>query len=58
MWIFVRLSKYLGCRSSLEAYPQISNMILDNDFGLNLCVVPTVCCMVIILNDKILEWTN
>ena len=28
-------------------------MILDNDLGFNLCVVPTVYCMIIILNNKI-----
>ena len=54
MWIPVRLSKYLDCGSSLEAYPQIGNMIPDNNFGLNLYIVPTVCYVVIILNDKVL----
>jgi len=29
-----------NCRSSLETYPQIGNVILDNDLSLNLYVVP------------------
>jgi len=58
MWISIRFSKYLGYGSSLKAYPQIGNIIPDNNFGLNLCVVPTVCCVVIILNDEVLGWTN
>jgi len=39
MWESMRLDKYLSCRSSLEAYSWISNMILDDDLGLNLYVV-------------------
>jgi len=27
-------------------------MILDDDLGLNLCVMPTICCMVIILDGQ------
>jgi len=48
-----RLGKYLGYKSSLEAYPQIYNMILDNNLGLNLCIMPTIYYMVIISNNKI-----
>ena len=33
-------------------------MISDNDFGLNLCIVPTVCCVVVILDNKVLGRTN
>jgi len=42
MWKSVRLGKYLGCRSSLEAYLWIGNMILDDNFGLNLYIMPIV----------------
>ena len=31
---------------------QIGNIILDNDLGLNLCIVHTVYCMVIILDGQ------
>ena len=50
MWKSVRLSKYLGCRSSLEAYLGIGDMILEDDLGLNLCIVPTTCHVAIILD--------
>ena len=30
-------------------------MILNDNLGLNLCVVSTVCCMVIISDDEVLE---
>jgi len=54
----MRLNKYLGCISSFEAYPQIGNMISDNDLSLNLFFVPTVYHVVTILNDKKSERTN
>ena len=50
-----RLGKYLDCKSSLEAYLQIYNMILDNNLGLNLCVMLTVYYMVIISDNKVLK---
>ena len=49
---FIRLSKYLEYRSSLEAFLWISNMILDDDLSLNLYVIPTTCYIVIILNRQ------
>ena len=45
---------YLG----LEAYPYIGDVISDDNFSLNLYIVLTVCCIVIVLDDKILEKTN
>ena len=48
-------AKYLGYRLSLIAYLQIYNMVLDDDLGLNLYIVPTVYYVVIISDDKILE---
>ena len=51
--IFKRLDKHLGCKSSLEAYPQIYNMILDDNFGLNLCIMLTVSYIAIISDDKV-----
>jgi len=33
-------------------------MISDNDLGLNLCIVPTVCHVVVILDNKVLGRTN
>ena len=52
MWKPMRLGKYPGYRSSLEAYLWI-NMISDNNLGLNLCIISTVCYVVVILNNKI-----
>ena len=49
MWKFIRLGKYLGYRSSLGAYSQIDNVILNNNLGLNLYVVSTVYYIVVIL---------
>jgi len=49
---------YLGCKSNLEAYPWIGNIILDDDLNLNLYVIPTICCMVMISDDKVSERTN
>jgi len=49
----MRLDKYPGCRSSLEAYLWINNMISDNNLGLNLCIMPIVCYVVVILNNEI-----
>jgi len=51
--IFKRLDKYLGCKSSLEAYPQIYNMVLNNNLGLNLYVMLIINYIAIILDDKI-----
>jgi len=48
----VRLNKYLDCRLSLEAYLWIVDMILKYNLGLNLCVVPTICYIVIILDQR------
>ena len=39
----------------LKAYLQIDNVILDNNLDFNLCIVSTVCWMVVILDYKILE---
>jgi len=50
--------EYLGCGLSLEAYSQIDNMISNDNHGLNLYVVPTVCYIVVILDNKISERTN
>ena len=52
MWKSIKLDKYLSCRSSLEAYPQIGNMILNNNLGLNLYVVLTIYYMIVILDQK------
>ena len=48
----------MGFRSSLEAYSQIDNVILDDNLSLNLYIVPTICCIVVILNDEISRRTN
>ena len=53
IWKPMRLDKYPGCRSSLEAYLWINNMISDNNLGLNLCIMPIVCYIVVILNNEI-----
>ena len=39
----------------METYLQIDNVILNNEFSLNLCIVPIVCYIIVILDDKILE---
>ena len=51
----MEFGKYLGCVLSLEAYSWIGNVISDDNLGLNLCVVPTIYHVVIILNDKVLK---
>lgn len=47
-----------GCRSGLETHLQISNVISDDDLGLNLCIVLIVCYVVVILDDKIVDRAN
>ena len=37
----------------IRAYSEMSILALDNNFGLNLCVMPTTCCMVIILEVEV-----
>ena len=49
---FIRLSKYLSYKLSLKTYIQIDNIILDDDFDLNLCIVPTVYYIVIISDSQ------
>jgi len=39
MWKSIKLDKYLEYRLSLEAYLEISDIILEDDLGLNLYVV-------------------
>ena len=39
----------------MKAYLQIGIVILDNNLDFNLCIVSTVCWMVVILDYKILE---
>ena len=46
------LDEYLRYESSLEAYPWISNVTLDDDLGLNLYIVLTTCYIVIILGSQ------
>ena len=46
------LDEYLRYGSSLEAYPWISNVTLDDDLGLNLYIVLTTCYIVIILGSQ------
>ena len=48
----MRLDKYSGYRLSLEAYLQINNIILDNNLSLNLCVISTICYIIVILDKK------
>jgi len=45
------LDEYLDYRSSLEAYPWMDNLTLDDDFGLNLYVIPTTYYIIVILGD-------
>jgi len=52
MWKSVR---YLDCRSSLEAYLWNGNMISDDNLGLNLYVVSTICHVVVTLDNEVLE---
>jgi len=52
MWKSVSLGKYLRCESSLEAYSWMDNIILEDNLGLNLCIVSTTCCIIIISEDQ------
>ena len=54
----MRLGKYLDCRPSLEAYPQIDNVILDDNLGLNLYIISTVYHIIVTLDNKIQERLN
>jgi len=49
---------YLDCKSNLEAYLWISNIILDDNLSLDLDIVPLIYYIVIILDDKVLGKTN
>ena len=37
----------------IRAYPEMSILALDDNFSLNLCGMPTTCCVVIILGVKV-----
>ena len=37
----------------IRAYPEMSILALDDNFGLNLCGMPTTCCVVIILGVEV-----
>jgi len=52
--IFVRLDKVPGLWIKLEDL-FIYDMISDNDFSLNLCAMPTIYHVVIILDNEILR---
>ena len=41
-----------GCESSLEASLSMDNLTLDDNLGLNLCVVPTACHIIVISEDQ------
>ena len=49
----MRLDKYLDCRSSLEAYLWTDNVILDDNSGFNLYVIPIIYHMITTLDNKI-----
>jgi len=53
MWKSIKLDKYLEYRLSLETYLEISDIILEDNLGLNLYVVLTTCYIVMILDSKI-----
>ena len=44
--------RYLDYKSSLEAYSQIDNVILDDDSDFNLYIVFIIYYIVIVLNIK------
>jgi len=51
----MRLGKIFKLWVKLKTYPQISNVISNDNFGLSLYIVFTVYYIVIILDNKILE---
>jgi len=51
MWKSVSLDKYLRCRSRLEAYIYIDDMMIKDNLGLNLYVVFATCFVVVILEN-------
>jgi len=55
-WMWISLwdwVKFPDCKLSLKVYPQISNIILNNNLGLNLYIVSTIYYMVIISDNKV-----
>ena len=46
------LSKYLGYRSSLKAYLEMGNLTSDDNLDLNLCIISTTYCIIIISENQ------
>jgi len=49
------LDKYLDCRSNLEAYLWMNNVISDNNLDLNLYIVLTIYYVVVIPEVEVLK---
>jgi len=58
MWLSIRLDKISRLQFKLGSLLQIGNMILDDNLSLNLCVMPIVYHVVIILDGKVSERIN
>ena len=52
MWKSVRLNKYLKYELSLKANLWMYNIILENNLGLNLYVMPITCYVIIISKNQ------